>query len=206
MVPSKRETVFLFSYGANMAKQTLLRRDLNPIVTYPARILDDTIAIAFQHRSAFATLVKTQGSVSSELCKSKPFGVVHGLNFEDFQKVRERETGYKICKLKGVYLLETGEMIDCEAFVSSKWMLLPQPLPPTHRYKHLLVSGSSENHFVDFGGSEYVEWLSKVPSVESREISQDYSYTNTPSEKVARILGLFCMFYITSFIFLTGKR
>ena len=206
MVPSRKENVFLFSYGANMAKQTLLRRDLSPIISYPARIVDDTIAISFQHRSAFATLVKTQGSVSSELCKSKPFGVVHQMTFEDFQKVQETEIGYKICFLKDVCLLETGQRVNCEAFVSSEWMLLPQPMPPTHRYKHLLVSGIVENQFDKFGGSDYVEWLLKVPSVESREMSLDYRYENTLSEKAARILGVFCMISIIRFIILTGKQ
>ena len=207
MVPPgvSKENILVFSYGANMAQQTLSRRYLNPVHSYQARILDETLAISFQHRSAFATLIKTRGPVREDLCISNPFGVVHQLTLEDFRKVQEREVGYKICRLKNVCLLETGEKVDCETFVSLKWMLLPHPMPPTNRYKSLLLSGSIENKFASFGGSDYVQWLQNVPSVESREISIDPRYSNTVNEKAARVLGLFLFFCITSFIVLKGK-
>lgn len=202
-VSPRGESILLFSYGANMARKTLLKRNLNPISCHPARILDDRIAISFQHRAAFATLVKTKEPVDTKLCVSKPYGIVNRMTYDDFRKIQKREIGYKICSLNNVCLLNTGEMVDCVVFVSSSWLLLSQPMPPTHRYKDLLVSGCVENRLDKYGGSAYMEWLQKVPSVELKEVSS-LRYSQTPSEKAARAFGVFCMLCITaSTIFFT---
>lgn len=189
--------MLLFSYGANLASQTILKRNLNPISSHPARILDETIAISFQHRAAFATLVKTQGFVDTELCISRPYGVVHRLTLADLQKVQEREVGYKLYRLKDVHLLDSNETVECQTFMSTSWMILPQPMPPTDRYKSLIISGCLENDIAGLGGFAYVEWLRRVPSVEPRELSLDYRYSDTPSEKTARAFGVFIMLCVT---------
>ena len=187
-------TRLYFAYGANMASKTLSRRKVNAIAKYPARIVDDNIAISFSHRNAYATLDRLNlpdSEFDNRLCRCAPYGVLYEITEYDFNKIKEREIGYHVevvdvailCEQDDGYTL--GEIITAQAFFSDSFLKLQRPMPPSHRYKELLVTGCFENDLIRFGGATYVEWLMQIPSVPSDQLYQG-SYNDTLAEKAAR--------------------
>lgn len=136
---------------------------------------------------------------------SKPYGVVYQLTSEDFLKIEQREIGYILRRLEDVLLLDNGETIACSAFVSSTWNLLPRPMPPTNRYKNLLITGCIENRIDILGGSHYVKWLQNVPTIEPKLLSQDHRYSDTKSEKAAKAFVVFLIICISSGFIITNS-
>lgn len=96
---------------------------------------------------------------------------------------------------------KTGELnheapVSAKAFFSSFWTTLHNPMPPSHRYKSILVEGAVE-HGLD---EEYIEWLKQVPSVETKCLA-DPPYSKTNAETLARTLVLLVLVCFTKFFF-----
>ena len=206
MDPSTR---LYFAYGANMASKTLSRRKVNPIATYPARIVDDSIAISFSHRNAYATLDRNlpASEFDHRLYRSAPYGVLYEITEYDFEKIKEREIGYHVEDVDVAILSEqqddqctsSGEIITAQAFFSDSFLKLRRPMPPSHRYKELLVAGCVENDFIRFGGATYVEWLMQIPSVPSNQLYQS-SYNDTLAEKATRLFISFLVIATSMYV------
>ena len=196
----------VFSFGALMAPSCLTKRAITPIDSSVARLADDeTKRISFSHRAAYATLIsersersekseKSERSEKSEksersekgqrvdatLTRAQPFGVIHELSADDFAKVCQREIGYRISKV-------TVECLDCDppqritvdAFTSAWGMELRDgALPPTARYKRLLLEGLEHHGIRRYeGGARYVDWVHELPTVDS--VGSDPRYGKT---------------------------
>jgi hypothetical protein len=191
----------VFSYGANMSSRTLAKRGVAPRRQVPARLVDETYRfISFEHRAAYATLITTRRWLgNAELQCERPFGVVLEIGLDDFERLKEREVGYRVRPVM-VQLLDTtldsSDILDglehadglvvVDAFVSAPGMdLMDGPLPPTHRYRELLRDGLEEHGVARFeGGGGYVRWVRDLPSVDT---ARDAAYGATFVEMSARI-------------------
>ena len=186
-----QNTCLYFAYGANMCRETLSKRGVQPVgPPRRARTLEsDGWQIAFAHRAGYATLMKRDDD--SMLQFPNPHGVLYTLNVDDLRKIESREVGYKRDRIRVLTYnsdnCNEDEIVeDVNVFVSVPWMVLRLAVAPTERYIGLLRQGAVENGL----DGEYVAWLEAVPSVEASKLSQDYSYNDTLSEAVAKGVAL----------------
>lgn len=175
-----------FAYGANMSRQQLIRRGVEPSGPGSAAcVADAEVRISFQHRSGFATLLPAVESCShaaQRLSCSQPHGVVFWLGQEALRKIAAYETGYRWTKV-GVTLYD-GRRLDATAFVSSPWLILPEAVPPRESYLRLMKHGAKEHGLAIV----YQGWMKVVPVAEPGPLPE--KYFETPSAQAARYLLL----------------
>lgn len=185
----------VFSFGALMAPSCLAKRAIAPVASSVGRLADDeTKRISFSHRAAYATLIrgeekekrcesqKSQKSQKTDatLTHEQPFGVIHELTADDFAKVCQREVGYRLSKVMVERLdCDPPEYITVDAFTSAGGMELRDgPLPPTTRYRSLLLEGLEHHGIRRYeGGAQYVDWVQELPTVDS--VGSDPRYHKT---------------------------
>ncbi len=176
----------VFSFGALMAPSCLAKRAIAPLASSVGRLADDeTNHISFAHRAAYATLVRGDGSHRGEkmdatLTRERPFGVIHELTADDFAKVSQREVGYRVSKVTVERLdRDPPEYITVDAFTSAAGMELRDgPLPPTARYRSLLLEGLEHHGIRHYeGGAQYVGWVQALPTADS--VGSDPRYDKT---------------------------
>ena len=190
--------VWHFSYGANLSQRVLARRGVRPVRALKAVVPPD-VALRFQHRGGFATLVVCnaagrfceEGSLSSadgadvrhplpvqreeSVCSIRqPHGMLYLLSAADMKALSTRETGYGIVQLC-VTPYDSSAAVVASVYVSRPALRLPRALPPTVRYKRLLVDGAKQCGLEP----SYVSVLEQLPTVVSGGLPPEYF--DTPS-------------------------
>ena len=252
MIRQNDPGLYYFAYGANMSREVLKRRHVQPRLSVPAELAPlsrtcdtlegdikgrDTSAqeggpvVACAHRSGYMTLLLDSTSYISTLQDKEPgnpfyfqpvCGVLHELESEDdFLRIEAREVGYywrwvtvtvpkgpgiechgllhelerEVCQADGMGdEKDTMCVVKARAFVSSQWLLLKTPVPPTHRYKSILVDGARYHHV----NPAYMQWLEQLQSVDTRQLSQK-EYSDCPAEYGAR--GVVCLILMVLWCF-----
>ena len=174
--------VLMFSYGANCAASVLARRGVKPLSSEAAVVADRGAWLSFSHRGGYAALQHSSGGRVPQPGWQQPHGVLHTLTPADVKRLQEREGGYSLAQLP----VETYSGWACTAttFLSSPLLLLYSPVPPTARYRDLLLEGCRQ-HGLDAGYTAWLEGLEVAPAGGAR----DARYDACPADSLAQLLA-----------------
>jgi gamma-glutamylcyclotransferase (GGCT)/AIG2-like uncharacterized protein YtfP len=180
------ESVWHFSYGANMNYYTLAQRGVRVLSRDAAHIVDKNTRMVFTHRGGYATLETLQEPSTAEAVqrpqrfpplREHVHGVLYKLSKDDLKRLSEKEGGYKLQEVE----VETydGKRHIAMAYVSSSMAKLPTEVMPTETYMRLLREGAADNYLDPL----YQAWLSSIETVPSAGLGAEY--WNTPSKFLA---------------------
>lgn len=199
--PSPPGQTLHFAYGANLSRAVLAKRGVVPIRREPA-VASEAIALAFQHRGGFATLQRSSGAkgraaagirdidagtAGRAYCIAQPHGVLYLLDDADLKRLEGRETGYSLQTIAATtYSSGAAREVQATAFFSRPALLLPAAVPPTQRYKSLLVEGARQNDLDHL----YIEQLAAIDVALPGGLPPEYF--DTPSKGIAAAgIGIF---------------
>lgn len=74
--------------------------------------------------------------------------------------------------------------VDAVVFVSSPWVALRHPVPPTQRYRDLILEGGKNWGLPE----EYLAWLEQLPAVPTAALSEP-QYEDTPINIATKVIG-----------------
>ncbi len=198
-----------------MDPAVLARRGVRPAWASPA-VADRDVALAFNHRSAFANLVPVGGggrggggdddgdAAPPSPWPAAPHGVLYGLNPGDWSALVKAEAGYGVRTVRVVPYRAgaraaqqpvgspppppPGTPITALAFTSSRWATLRAgSLPPRAAYRAKLVAGARARG-LDGG---YTAWLAGLPVADMTPgRGLPGAYLRTPGQEAVVGLGL----------------
>lgn len=199
-----------------MNSNTLARRRIPAIESQPVRqlngqraqICDPGVVIAFQHRGGFATLLVNNHEQNSKMRNGKddnslvycqPYGVLYTVTDHQLKALETFEIGYCIKEMR-VKILdsmsnETDIYVTACVFVSTGWTMLHKPMPPTERYRNILLQGATEHHLP----AHYLHWLSKIPTVNTTSAVHLPGYDDTLGKVAAKLFALSCAVLVMFF-------
>lgn len=190
-------TLYL-AYGANMAASVLAKRGVHSLSSEAAVVADRGTWLSFSHRGGYASLhlqrqlrrlpwpaadcsaASTAPPLRAGPAWQQPHGVLHTLRPGDLQRLAGREVGYRAVQL--AVFTYRGEACRAAAFVSSPLLQLYRPVPPTRRYRSLLVEGSRQ-HGLD---GSYTAWLE---GLEVADGPLDSRYDACLADTLAKLLA-----------------
>jgi len=160
---SKGEPVWYFATGSMMNPALIEGRNLKPIKSLPAQLLD--YKLRFLGRSGFAANVPEKGASTH--------GVLHLMAPESMEKINEEERGYD--RIAGMAKAYDGSVISCTVYVVNLQNLSPQEAeniahsnPPAERYIDRLVEGARH-----YGcAADFITWLRAQPCVPRKTVGQ----------------------------------
>jgi hypothetical protein len=173
----------MFSYGANCAASVLAKRGVKPVSSEAAMVADRGTWLSFSHRGGYAALRSSSGGrPGPQPGWQQPHGVLHTLTPADVQRLQGREGGYSLAQLS----VETysGRACTAATFLSSPLLLLSSPVPPTSRYRDLLLEGCRQ-HALDDDYTAWLEGLEVAPAGGAR----DACYDACPADSLAKLLA-----------------
>ena len=135
-----------FAYGANINRAVLAKRGVKPLDISPAKLLDPSLALCFQHRGGFGTLKAAQCPSDCEqpCCIHGP---VHGtamqIDAAGWTALRGFETGYRVQHIELETYGPSCRLLKALAFVSQRQLMLRRPVAPPARYLKLLREGAA---------------------------------------------------------------
>ena len=171
-----------FAYGANMNRAVLAKRGVKPLDISPAKLLDPSLALCFQHRGGFGTLKAAPGPSDCEQSCCIP-GLVHGtvmrVDAAGWTALRGFETGYTVQQIELETYGPSCRLLKALTFVSQRQLLLRQPVAPPARYLKLLREGAAQ-HSLD---PQYQAELAACVAREAGPLPDEYF--DTPSQWTA---------------------
>ena len=216
MQTTPENTVLYFAYGANLSAATLGRRGVTiaPLRTQIARVSSDTTALVFAHRGGYATLAERDDSTTwpwrwlflsanDGLVFMKPYGVLYEVTHQQLEAIKAKEIGYELKTIAIDVIISDGDGDTTEstsntrttkavAFISSPWMVVRRPLPPSQRYRDLLLKGAKENNLPD----EFSTWLHHLPAVSQAGLGAA-EYEDTATATMVRVIGVLAVVFAT---------
>ena len=160
--------IWYFAIASMINPISLRARDINPLVSFPAKIIDYSL----RFRGTF-------GMAEAVSCKGSSFhGVVHKLSHADMAKLDAIEAAYN--RKMAIVELYSGEKLDGWVYCSKEGVDgLPgggEDSPPYQRYIEIIVEGCK--HFgVD---KEYIEHLQSLKSVPRKKPEEFKSFPVPP--------------------------
>ena len=192
-----QEGQLYFAYGANMNRAVLAKRGVKPLAISPAKLLDPSLALCFQHRGGFGTLTAALCPSDCEhLCCID--GPVHGMAMQvdaaGWTALRDFETGYTVQQVELQMYGPSCRLLKALAFVSQRQLMLRRPVAPPARYLKLLREGAAQ-HGLD------LQYQAKLAACLAREAGPlPDEYFDTPSKWTAAgicaaavLVGLACL-------------
>ena len=137
-----------FAYGANMNRAVLAKRGVEPLDISPAKLLDPSLALCFQHRGGFGTLKAAPGSSDCEhsCCIHGPVhGTVMQIDAAGWTALRGFETGYTLQQVELETYGTSCRLLKALTFVSQSQLMLIRPVAPPARYLNLLMEGAAQH-------------------------------------------------------------
>lgn len=171
--PPVKDSVWNFAYGANMSSWKLQqRRKITPLEAIPGALPGHRLA--FNHRGGMGNVV----AASSSADVTAGIGAVHGVLLlvkeEDFAKLCRMEDGYDAVSM--TVTAYDGRRIVAQVFVSKADQVIVDGLPPSERYKQLLLDGANEFQLDD----SYTQWLAALDSIHPSSRGEQYYRKVTP--------------------------
>ena len=186
-----------FAYGANMNRAVLAKRGVKPLDICPAKLLDPSLALCFQHRSGFGTLKAAPGPSDCEhsCCIHGPVhGTVMRMNAAGWTALRGFETGYTVQHVELETYGPSCRLLKALTFVSQRQLMLRRPVAPPARYLKLLRDGAAQ-HSLD---PQYQAKLAAFVAREAGPLPDEYY--DTPSKwtaveicAAAVLVGMACL-------------
>merc|ERR1711871_107360 len=179
-------TTLYFAIGAMMNKVSLSGRDLHPLESWPAEILDHELQFhgISKGNDAMATAVPAEG---------KSFhGVLFRMTDEDMAKLDEIESGYDRCPAEARKY--DGQKVPCTVYRFNKEEVrkmatmsnLGQPTGdelPSERYIDILSRGAL-SHGV---AAEHIEWLQAHPCRPRKKMDEFQRFDRTGLDSKPRM-------------------